>query len=106
LGKEHHYQAVPAERAIGGARGTLGTVLERARFGERFAKEPLNARQIKVLNRVLEGFEGKLTTSRWAKLAKCSQDTAHRDILDLIKRGARGAGAAGADHELPGHTSR
>lgn len=76
------------QRAIESAQGTLGTVLERARFWERFAKEPLNARQIKVLNRVLEGFEGKLTSSKWAKLAKCSQDTAYRDILDLIKRGA------------------
>jgi len=41
-----------------------------------------------VLNRLLGDFEGKLTTSKWAKLAKCSQDTAYRDILDLIKRGA------------------
>ncbi|WP_421880402.1 hypothetical protein [Pacificispira sp.] len=47
----------------------------------------MNDRQIKVLNRLLDGFEGKLTTSKWAKLAKCSQDTAYRDILDLIDRG-------------------
>jgi hypothetical protein len=46
------------------------------------------ARQIKVLNRLLDGFEGKLTTSKWAKLTKCSQDTAYRDILDLVERGA------------------
>ena len=45
-------------------------------------------RKQKVLNRLLDGFEGKLTTSKWAKLAKCSQDTAYRDILDLVKRGA------------------
>jgi|TARA_B100000315_G_scaffold235929_1_gene251233 Fic family protein len=38
--------------------------------------------------RLLDGFEGKLTTSKWAKLAKCSQDTAYRDILDLMQRGA------------------
>jgi Fic family protein len=75
-------------RAIDGAHETLGAVLIKARFWERFAKEPLNERQIKVLNRLLDGFEGKLTSSKWAKLAKCSQDTAHRDILDLIKRGA------------------
>ena len=37
---------------------------------------------------MLDGFEGKLTTSKWAKLAKCSQDTAYRDILDLVERGA------------------
>jgi Fic family protein len=75
-------------RAIEGAHHTLETVLAKARFWERFAKTPLNARQIKALNRVMDGFEGKLTTSKWAKLAKCSQDTAYRDILDLIERGA------------------
>jgi len=75
-------------RAIEGAHETLETVLSKAKFWEHFAKEPLNERQIKVLNRVLDGFEGKLTTSKWAKLAKCSQDTAYRDILDLIDRGA------------------
>ena len=75
-------------RAIDGAQDTLGAVLNKAQFWERFAKEPLNERQIKVLNRLLDGFEGKLTTSKWAKLAKCSQDTAYRDIKDLIERGA------------------
>lgn len=75
-------------RAIEGAQGALSTVLEKARFWERFAKEPFNERQINVLNRLLDGFEGKLTSSKWAKLAKCSQDTAHRDITDLIERGA------------------
>jgi Fic family protein len=75
-------------RAIDGAQETLGAVLSKAQFWERFAKEPLNERQIKVLNQLLDGFEGKLTTSKWAKLAKCSQDTAYRDILDLIDRGA------------------
>jgi Fic family protein len=74
--------------AIEGAQEILGTVLDKARFWERFAKEPLNERQIKVMNRLLDGFEGKLTTSKWAKIAKCSQDTAYRDILDLIDRGA------------------
>jgi Fic family protein len=75
-------------RAIDGAQDTLAAVLQKARFWERFAKEPLNERQIKVLNRLLDGFEGKLTSSKWAKIAKCSQDTAHRDITDLIERGA------------------
>ena len=74
--------------AIEGAQETLSAILGKARFWERFAKEPLNERQIKVLNRLLDGFEGKLTTSKWAKIAKCSQDTAYRDILDLIDRGA------------------
>ena len=75
-------------RAIDGAQGTLSVVMNKARFWKQFAKEPLNARQIRVLNRLMDGFEGKLTTSKWAKLAKCSQDTAYRDILDLIERGA------------------
>jgi len=75
-------------RAIEGTQETLGFVLNKARFWERFAKEPLNERQIKVVNRLLDGFEGKLTTSKWAKLTKCSQDTAYRDVLDLVERGA------------------
>lgn len=63
-------------------------MLGKARFWERFAKQPLNPRQVEVLNKLLAGFDGKLTTSKWAKLAKCSQDTAHRDIADLLERGA------------------
>ena len=47
----------------------------------------LNGRQKLVMNRLLDGFEGKLTTSKYAKLAKCSQDTAHRDILALVDHG-------------------
>lgn len=74
--------------AIENSRETLGTVLMKARFWERFAKEPLNERQIKMLSKLLDGFEGKLSTSKWSTLAKCSQDTAHRDIVDLIERGA------------------
>lgn len=75
-------------RAAESSRETIGAVLEKARFWERFSQEPFNERQIKVLNRVLDGLEEKLTSSKWAKLANCSQDTAYRDILDLIGRGA------------------
>ena len=75
-------------RAIDGAQDTLSAVLDKARFWERFAKEPLNERQIKVLNRLLDGFQGKLTSSKWARIANCSQDTAYRDITDLTERGA------------------
>lgn len=74
-------------RAIEGAQETLSSVLFKAKFWDRFATEALNERQIKVINRMLDGFEGKLTSSKWSKLAKCSQDTAHRDIVDLMKRG-------------------
>ena len=73
-------------RAIAGARDTLASVLLKARFWDRFATVPLNQRQVDVLNRMLDGFEGKLTSSKWAKLAKCSQDTAYRDIVDLMQR--------------------
>lgn len=82
-------------RAIAAAQETLGGVLAKARFWERFASEALNERQIKVLNRMLDDFEGKLTSSKWAKLAKCSQDTAYRDILDLLNRGILTKSAAG-----------
>ena len=75
-------------RAIEGAHGTQAAVLAKARFWERFAKAPFNERQIKVLNLLHDGFEGKLTSSKWAKLTHTSQDTAHRDIVDLVGRGA------------------
>ena len=76
------------QNAIAHAENTLAAVLSKAEFWERFAQVPMNDRQIKVLNRILDGFEGKLTSSKWAKLAKCSQDTAYRDILTLINLGA------------------
>jgi Fic family protein len=75
-------------RAIEGAQSTLSAVLAKARFWERFAQQPLNERQLEVLNQLLDGFEGKLTSSKWAKFTKSSQDTAHRDIVDLVERGA------------------
>lgn len=74
------------DRAFGGAETILGSVLSKAKFWEIHAGESFNARQHKVLNRLLDGFEGKLTSSKWAALAKCSQDTASRDIDDLLRR--------------------
>lgn len=74
-------------RAIQGAESTLYSVLHKARFWEELSDFSLNERQRKVLNLMLDGFEGKLTTSKWAKLAKCSQDTAYRDILSLVSQG-------------------
>ena len=76
------------DRSIEGAQETLSAVLYKAQFWDRFAKQPLNERQVKMLNKLLDDFEGKLTTSKWAKIAKCSQDSAYRDILDLVDRGA------------------
>ena len=74
-------------RAIDEARVTLSAVLDKARFWERIKNVRLNDRQRLVINRFLDGFEGKLTTSKYARLAKCSQDTAHRDILALVDHG-------------------
>ena len=54
--------------------------------GKRTLDESFNERQRKVINRMVDGFEGKLTSSKWAKLTKCSQDTALRDISDLVAR--------------------
>jgi Fic family protein len=75
------------DRAFDGAEVTLASVLTKARFWETYAGEKLNDRQRKVLNRILDGFEGNLTNAKWAALTKASSDTALRDIDDLVKRG-------------------
>lgn len=74
------------ERAFEGAETILKEVLRKARFWKQHSGEAFNARQRAILNRLMDGFEGKLTSSKWAKIAKCSQDTASRDIEDLIKK--------------------
>ncbi len=75
-------------RAVDGAERTLGHVLFKASFWEKVLKQdPVNDRQRKVLNRMLEDdFEGHMNTSKYAKMAKCSTDTALRDIQDLTRR--------------------
>ena len=83
------------DRAIDGAEEILASVFRKARFWEKHAGTPLNARQREIINRLLNGFEGKLTSSKWAKLTKISQDTALRDIDDLVKRGILRRDAAG-----------
>jgi Fic family protein len=75
------------ERAIQGAESTIGAVERRSRFWESISNFRLNQRQQYVLNLLLDDFEGKLTTSKWAKLTKSSQDTATRDISDLVEKG-------------------
>jgi Fic family protein len=75
------------DRAIEGAENTLSGVLRKARFWEAIKDQSLNERQRKVINRLLDGLEGKLTSSKWAALTKSSPDTALRDITDLVKRG-------------------
>lgn len=74
------------DRAIAGAEQTLAAVLQKAQFWERHAGETFNDRQRLMLNRLLNGFDGKLTSSKWALIAKTSQDTASRDIEDLLRR--------------------
>ena len=74
-------------RAVEQAQYILDAVLIKARFWQRWAATPLNERQLKLLNKLLDGFEGKLTSSKWAVIAKCSPDTALRDIKDLLARG-------------------
>ena len=82
-------------RAIDNAETVIGTVLSKARFWESFAKVEFNKRQREMIERQLHGFEGRLTSSKWAKLAKCSQDTASRDIEDLIRKKVLVKDAAG-----------
>ncbi|MGC1301475.1 MAG: DUF1488 family protein [Caulobacteraceae bacterium] len=74
------------DRAFDRAEITLGSVLAKATFWEKNAAAKLNDRQRVIVNRLLDGFEGKLTSSKYATLTKCSQDTASRDIDDLISQ--------------------
>ncbi|MBF0105724.1 MAG: Fic family protein [Deltaproteobacteria bacterium] len=74
-------------RALLGTEQTLMGIIHKAHFWNTHRTQPVNARQQLVLNKLLDGFEGKLTSSKWAKIAKCSQDTALRDIQDLIDHG-------------------
>jgi Fic family protein len=90
-------------RAVDQAQHTLDAVLAKTRFWQRWATTPLNERQVKLVNRLLDGFEGKLTSSKWAAIAKCSADTALRDITDLLARGVLrkfGAGGRSTSYEL------
>jgi Fic family protein len=64
----------------------LSKVLNKHRFWIKYSSETLNSRQILLINKLLDNFEGLLTTSKWAKVAKCSQDTALRDIQDLLNK--------------------
>jgi Fic family protein len=92
-------------RALQGAQTTLASVLAKARFWQRWAATPMNDRQIRLLNRLLDGFEGKLTSSKWAAIARCSQDTALRDITELLERGVlkkSEAGGRSTGYELAG----
>jgi Fic family protein len=75
------------DRAIGAAENEIEAAVAKHRFWSSLASGPLNDRQRQMLNRLLDGFTGKLTTSKWAAIAKTSHDTALRDITDLLERG-------------------
>jgi Fic family protein len=90
-------------RAFTHAETTLETVLKKARFWDQNAGSNFNDRQRKIVNQLLNGLEGNLTSSKWAKLAKCSQDTALRDIEDLVLKGVLkkdGAGGRSTSYSL------
>ena len=75
------------DRAFDGAEAILSSVFRKAEFWRVNAATSLNDRQRDILNRLLDGFEGKLTSSKWAKIEKCSADTALRDINELVAHG-------------------
>ena len=71
-------------RALVATDETLAVVIKKAKFWETYADHSFNARQKIMLNKLMDGFEGKLTSSKWAKITKTSSDTALRDINDLL----------------------
>jgi Fic family protein len=92
-------------RAIEGAQAALSDVIDKARYWEKLRDVPLNERQRLVINRMLEGFEGTQTTSKWAALTKSSSDTALRDIQQLVERGVlvrNQAGGRSTSYSLAG----
>jgi Fic family protein len=74
-------------RAIANADQTLSGVLQKARVWGKVNQQPVNDRQRKIINKLMDGFEGKMTSSKYAKIVKCSEDTALRDISTLVERG-------------------
>lgn len=89
--------------ALNSTDSVLTRVLFKADFWNKYSKTSINERQKKVLNRILDGFEGKLTSSKWSKIAKCSKDTAIRDINDLIEKDIlkrESAGGRSTNYEL------
>jgi Fic family protein len=83
------------DRAFDGAEAILSSVFRKAEFWKVNAATSLNDRQRDILNRLLDGFEGKLTSSKWAKIEKCSADTALRDINELVAQGILARDEAG-----------
>ncbi len=74
-------------KALSMAEQTLSRVLRKSKYWEWLRTKKLNERQRIMINKLLDGFDGKMNTTKWAKITKCSQDTAYRDILNLIEQG-------------------
>lgn len=92
------------ENAIVRASGIIERTFQKAAYWDEFRDVEINERQRKVVNRLWDGFEGKLTSSKWAKMCGCSQNTALRDINDLIAKGMlrnSGEGGRSANYLLP-----
>lgn len=92
------------EKAIVNAMESIDTTLSKSEYWDKFRDEAINERQRKVINRLWDGFDGKLTSSKWAKICSCSQDTAGRDIRDLIAKGMlrdSGEGGRSTHYLLP-----
>jgi len=90
-------------KAIDSTGETIEKVLYKAHFWDRHKETDLNSRQRLIINKLFDGFTGKLSSSKWAKIAKCSSDTALRDIQDLIKKGIlqkESAGGRSTNYEL------
>ncbi len=89
--------------AINSTSDLLMKVLQKAEFWRLHSETILNERQQKMINKLLDGFSGKLTTTKWGKICKCSQDTAYRDIKDLINKEILqkdGSGGRSTNYEL------
>jgi Fic family protein len=94
------------DRAFLATNDILANVLMKARFWEKNISVSLNSRQTKMLDRMLSGIDGKMTSSKWAKMAKCSKETAIRDIQDLINKGIvikQDAGGRSTSYTLNGN---
>lgn len=92
------------EKAITRTSAVVERTLEKAAYWDKFRDVEINERQRKVINRLWDGFDGKLTTSKWAKICSCSQDTALRDINDLISKDMlrdSGEGGRSTNYLLP-----
>ena len=91
------------KNALTSSEKILANVLDKHQFWNKYATQIFNDRQILLLNKLLDGFTGKLTSSKWAKIAKCSADTALRDINDLINKKIlqkESAGGRSTNYEL------